>query len=419
MYKKNIAESFTAVLSAACIAVSAGCSATIGEGTRTAMSVDGYDIPAGIFVYYSVQAYDEAVSLLTEQNESGETPTVKDVKGAKIDEIDSADWIQNKATEECVTYAAIQKKFDEVGASLSPEDQDEIDSMAEYYSAYDARNELNGVSTESIRKIAEASFKQKEIFEYYYGIGGEKGVTDEEMKNYFDENYARVKYISVSLVDSEGNPLDEDAQRERRKLAESYAAQINKKSGTLDKMLEVDEVSKEYDEYISAQSTTEALEGVTIQTTTTAAVTTEAEGTTETTTTDPYANERLYQKRTTAAESEEESTETTAESDATKAYNAFNDYIFDSLTLNKAEVYDYDDETLYVVIRGDLRERMTEDGYWTEDYIYQLLQERYFEEYQKMIEDYAAEMTPEKNNSAYRRYAPFKLELEQKQNQNQ
>ncbi|MBR2283065.1 MAG: hypothetical protein IJ874_01415 [Ruminococcus sp.] len=412
---KNI-KKLAAAVSALCLAASTSCSASIGKGTQTALTAGGYDVPAGVFIYYTISEYDSAVSLLSEQNE--DTPTLKDVKNSTIDGLDASDWIQDKATDECITYAAVQKNFDEIDGQLTDEEYDEIDEMAEYYYSIDSRNELNGVSLDSIRRICEASYKQRAVFMHYYGIDSEKGCSEEELKDYFDENYARVKYFTVSLNDDEGNPLDEDGQRERRKLAESYAKQINKKSDDLEKMWELDSASEEYNEYLAAQ-TTAAEDTETEDTTTTAAADAEDEATetTETTTTDPYANERLYQRTTTTTASDDITvdTETTAEeeeSDYTKSYNALNNYIFNELPLNEAQVYEYDDSTLYVIIRGDLRERMTEDDYWTEDYINQLIQTRYYEDYTKYLEDYSSTVTADKNSSAYRRYAPFKLVLE-------
>ncbi len=178
-------------------------------------------------------------------------------------------------------------------------------------------------------------------------------------------------------------------------------------------MLELDEVSKDYDEYIAAQTTT--AEGETTTTTTT--TTTDADAEETTTTTDPYANERLIQKSTTTAaeekeDSENSETEAAEETDYDKNNRLFNEFLFNDITKGKAEIYDFSEDTIYVVIRGDLRERMTEDDYWSEDYISRLQSLRYYDEFIDMLENKADQLNYDKNKSAFRRYAPFKLELE-------
>ncbi len=413
----NFKKITAAAVSAALAASMAGCTPSIGSGSTVAMTVSGYDVPAGLFIYYTIQSFDEASNILKEKN--GEAPEIKDVKNAKIDSMDATDWIQDKALEYCVQYISVLKEFDDINAAggnlaVSDEDMESAESMASYYYNADPRLKENGVSLESMQKMAENSFKEQEIFNYYYGFEGTEGCSEDELKDYFDENFARVKYLSISLTDSEGNKVSADEERKRHKLAEEYAEQINKKSSEMDKMFELDAVSDDYNEYIAAQTTT--AEGETTTTTTT--TTTDAEETT--TTTDPYANERLIQKSTTTAaeekddsdNSETEAAEEAEETDAEKNDRLFNEFLFNDITKGKAEVYDYSEDTIYVVIRGDLRERMTEDDYWSEDYISRLQSVRYYDSFVDMLENKADQLNYDKNKSAFRRYSPFKLELE-------
>ncbi len=55
---------------------------------------------------------------------------------------------------------------------------------------------------------------------------------------------------------------------------------------------------------------------------------------------------------------------------------------------------------------------MTEDDYWSEEYISQIQSVRYYDTFVDMLENKADQMNYDKNKSAFRRYAPFKLELE-------
>lgn len=404
-------KKFIAAATALSVAVTmTACSApTIGHGSSTAIVIDDYEVPAGVFIFYTLNSYYEANSIVSENTSA--TPTVDDVKDSHIDNLEAADWIQNKATEYCANYVAIEKEFDKLGVELTAEELDEVEENLETYSSYEIYTS-NGIGESSIRALLENEVKTKYVFDYYYGFDSENGMSEEELKDYFDDNFARVKYVAISLLDAEGNELDEDGKEEMRELAEKYAKQINSKSDSMDKLFEVDAVQEEYNEYVKEQAA--ALN--TDTTTTTTATTTTATETTTTTTTDPYANEYLMQKNTTSTTAENANegvvTTTTTESASTVSMNKLKDYIFDELELNKADVFDDGADTLYVVIRADLRERMTEDDYWSEDYIYALQNMRYQDDFSDFIEEIAGVMAIDKNKSAYRRYSPFKLTLE-------
>ncbi len=402
-------KKIAAGLSAFAVAAgSFGCTPSVGSGSQTALTADGYEVKSGIFIYYTMQAYDEAVSVISEQNE-GATPTLKEVKNAYIDEVESTDWIQDKAADYCKAFAAVKKEYDNIGGQLSAEDKEEAAQMAEYYFNGDERNSLNGISLDSMKEIAENSYKEEQIFQHYFGFEGEKGCSETELKDYFDENFARVEYVTISLKDPEGNALSEDDARKVRKMAEDYAAQVNKKAKAQDKMFEMDTVKKQYDEYVAAQTTTSPEEALLPETTTTTAA-----ETTETTTTNPHENEMLLQRNTTTTASTEENSDTTETEAAPTDENLskFKDYVFNELPMDTAKVYDYSEDTIYVVIRSDLRERLTEDDLWNETYITNLQQMRYYNDFVKFMEDIADGMTIDKNKSAFRRYAPFKLVLE-------
>lgn len=403
-------KKITAVTAALTLASSlASCTPSIGGGSQTAVTIGGHDIPSGVFIYYTLQGYSEASAII--QGENTTAPEKDEIRNANIDNIDSTSWIQNKATEYCTDFAGIVNEFEAIGGKLTAEQLDEAEKMAQYYYSMDPRLPENGVSLDSMLEIAKSTYMEQEIFKHYYDFDGEKGCSEEELKDYFDENFARIKYVSISLKDESGEKVSPEKERELRKLAADYAKQVNAKTGDLNKMHELDAVSEDYDEYVAANTTTAEGETTTTTTTTTAAT----DEVTTTTTTDPYANERLIQKytTTTAAEtSTETETEAAEESETDKNTRLFNEFIFNKLTRGKAEVYDFSEDTIYVVLRADLRERMTEDDYWSEDYIANIQSVKYYDEFIKFLDEKTNALEIEKNKSAYRRYEPFKLELD-------
>lgn len=415
----NSIKKLGAALTAFSVAATmASCSApTIGGGSATAVTIDGYDIPAGVFIFYSLSAYLEASDIIAEGSETNATPTMEEVEDSHIDNLTAKEWIQNKATDYCSEFVAVEREFEKIQGELTPEDYEIVESQVAQMDQVDIYTK-NGISDESASAIFENERKRTHVFEYYYGFEGEKGMSEEELKDYFDENFARVKYVTMSYLDAEGNELSEADKKEVRELAEEYADRINEEKDTMEKLYIVNEVKEEYSEYVKEKAEELAAKTGTVTTTTTTTTTTNATETTTTTTTDPYENESVVSKYTTTTPEKVEdpaTTTTTTLSAKQKSDIRLNEFIFEELTdYNKAVVLDDEEnDALYVVIRSDLRERMTEEDLWSEDYISALQSLEYSEEFVEYIQELAKSYTAERNKSAYRRYSPFKLDMEQ------
>ena len=418
---KNKNRFAAAALAFAIAAVSTGCSApsgpTIGNGTKNALTIDGYEVPAGIFITYELTAYNTAASQYISSTST--VPTADDIKKFHIEGTDASTWIQDQATEQCRQFVAIEKEFDKINGSLTDEEEEMVNSSIKSLSEADRDfYEKNGVGEDSLKKIAAFEFKVTHLFEHYYGIDKPNGCTEDELKQYYLDNNARVKYIEIKTADSNGNKYDEDTIHDIEKLADSYVKQINAEKNNDAKLAKIDELQEDYTEYAATITTTVSGETTAATTTTTTTTTTDASATTTTTTTDSHANEKIIAKvtTTTAAENSETVTTTPVEkTDAEKASEAFNTKLFGSdMPLYTAEKYQYDDDTIYVIIKADLEERINADDLWTEDFKDTLIQNRYASVFAEWIEEIAKGYTVEKNKSAYKRYEPFdKLDLEQ------
>ena len=401
-------------------AASASCGApeaiTIGKGAQTALTVDGYEVPAGVFIYNELYAYNTAAYELYGQN--GAMPTVDDVKNHQFESMDATDWIQDKATENCLDFVASEKEFEKIGGELTSDELAEIKSFVESNSAQ-AMFADNGVGAESLTKIMTNNYKREAIFKHYYGLDSEKGCTEDELKQYYQDKTTRIKYFSIRMVDDNGDAFGADEKRRLEKMADEYVERINSKSSNNEKLKAIDKCEKEYTEYVekrTAEAEAKAAEEAGETTTTTTTVTTTS-GTTTTTTTDPYENEITVTKRTTTTvdpNASKDVTTTTVSPEAQaseKAYNDYNDYIFEKLGLYKAEKYQYDENTVYIVIKADIKDRMNPGDLWTESNIESLLSERYYDEFEDMMKSITKSYVPEKNSSAYRKFSPFKLNL--------
>lgn len=298
-----------------------------GENTATAMNIDGTDIPAGVYLYYVVTAYNDAMDVLREGGEAfTDCKTTKDVKKimkkADINNEHADVWIQNKAVEYCQTYVAIQREFERLELTLSGEELAGIESgLASSKQFYGDFFRENGIGEDSVRSIITLSYQEDAIWEAYYGKDGSLEIQDQTLYDDYVANHLRVKYIEMPLKDGAGNLLKSDGKAEIEDMANDFLARLAKKSAKeADLMKEFDYLIQENANYVTSLSqaavTTTDENGNTVTTATTAKVTTTEEKTTEETTTTPAAEETGTDETTLPAETTET---TTTESTTTSA----------------------------------------------------------------------------------------------------
>lgn len=228
------------------VAVSfSGCGLT----TRTAGTVDGEDIPAGMYIYflhsalYSLEQQYQYGQLSSEYSESSEVSSVEssvesseepadgsseeadadsssaeaessseesvDTKPATIwdaivENKTAKDYVIDKAYENCAWVIVMEKKAAEYGIELTDEDKA---SMETTYSNNGGKLELEenlnamGVSFSTYERIVKAGLIQAHLKELLYGEESDNAISEEAKKAEYDENYRRVKHILFKTND--------------------------------------------------------------------------------------------------------------------------------------------------------------------------------------------------------------------------
>ena len=201
----------------------AGVGCTAGSGTAYAMTIDGVQVNAGIYIYYSYASYMELTQTLQSENSELDVSDKDVVKEQKMDGVSSEEWIKNKALEYCQRYVAIEKKFEELDLSLTEEENKEISSTIDSFC--DTNGELyekNGIAKSSVQSVLENTYMTNDVFLYYYGLDGEEGTTEDDLKQYYEENNARVRYIKFNLTDGNGEALDDAGKKDMKAKVEDY-----------------------------------------------------------------------------------------------------------------------------------------------------------------------------------------------------
>lgn len=451
MTKLNIKK----IAALGCAAAMLGSLTACGEKTTWGAVIDGVQIPAGVFIYYLDTANYEARQKLNEQTDtsadlslegaaaqSSETVTLP-LYSSQIDGVDSKQWIYDRATELMQEYAAVEAKFDEYGLTLTDDDKqsaqvylDQIwDYAGDYYTSM-------GVSENSYKSIFLNSSKRQKLFETIYSEGGEKAVSDDEIKTYLDENYALINYIDVELKDGEGNLLKSDGKAERMEMLNSYMERYNNGE-------DFDELNAEYVTYYenlkkAAEETAAAEEAANAETADDTAETTaevsqspaeaalpsdDEEVTDETSETEVPAETEASEETTApdeaVSETETSAAETTAadaqttqvgtvESNMTVIEKADRSVpcadvankVFDEMNKGDVQIIETaDGEHYYLVVKLDILE---DDEYFTTARA-SLLSEMKSDDFDGMVSEWTAAQTVEKNADSYKRYDPEKM----------
>lgn len=454
MTKLNIKK----IAALGCAAAMLGSLTACGEKTTWGAVIDGVQIPAGVFIYYLDTANYEAQQKLNEQTDtssdlspegaaaqSSETVTLP-LYSSQIDGVDSKQWIYDRATELMQEYAAVEAKFDEYGLTLSDDDKqsaqvylDQIwDYAGDYYTSM-------GVSENSYKSIFLNSSKKQKLFETIYSEGGERAVSDDEIKTYLDENYALINYIDVELKDGEGNLLKSDGKAERMEMLNSYMERYSNGE-------DFDELNAEYVTYYEnlkkaaeeaaaaaeaanadetaaentaettaevSQSPAEAAlpsddEEVTDETSTETEVSEDTEAAEETTAPDEAVSETETSAAETTAADAQTTQVGTVESNMTVIEKADRtvpcadvaNKVFDEMNKGDVQIIETaDGEHYYLVVKLDILE---DDEYFTTARA-SLLSEMKSDDFDGMVSEWTAAQTVEKNADSYKRYDPEKM----------
>lgn len=404
-----------------------------GADTKWVLQYGDYEARAGIFLYYQMSAYYDAINTIQEENENFDTSDTKALKSATVEDTPIVDWIQNQATERTEVYLEVLKQFDELGLELTEDELSYIDTLTEYYWQYYSETYTqNGIGEQSFKDINTYSYKLNKVFDYYYAEGGVEEIPEQDLKDYYDTHNARVKYICLNSTDTNGSFLSD----EMKSMAEDFLKRAN--SGE-----SFDDLIQEYEDY-KTQLAEEQAEADAETDTTEDTGTIESESVSESneveevevlSTDEEIDNQELSTNNEddtsetedlTIGESET-TTEVTAETEEEDPYP--NEYIIslseDETGTSGSPTYKVnqeifaqsnfgtaflveEDNAYYVVVRYDIWER---DDLWTDDTKSSIRSTLKSDEFNEKMLSSVDTGVLTKNNKAYTRYNPFDMKF--------
>ena len=399
------------------------------DTTWTYRTEDGaYEVTSGMYVGMSISAYNSGYS-------QTDVDTSQPLYDQQIGSVDALTWVQQEVDNLAKKYLAVETKFEEYGLSFTEEEQSYIDSYIEYYWNYlGSSYEDEGCGQESYTKLMTNSFKESQLFYHIYGEGGEREVTEEELRDLFNQQYAHVNIFDVDCSDDEGNPLEghelEIVEERVANLIErldngedfetvkaDYEAEVEAEQAAEEESASSDTSSEETSASESSASSEES------------AASEESSAVSEDTSSSASSETSEISEDASSAESSSSSEETA--SSETSAESSSSDTSSDTETDTDTSVYINTDTTSYPeelvtllmdASAGEYGSWNDEDGtiyVWVrlenddtgfETYRDTILQNEKWEEYTQLEQDWINGMTFVQNDAAIRKHNPKNLE---------
>lgn len=214
----NIAKKAAAFALSALMVVGAGGCA-MGENTKWAAKWENTTVPAGVYLNFMMNEYYNVTEKLTENGEEAPADPLKE----QVDGVSVPDAITAAARDTLIRYVGAERKFDEMGLTISPEEQALQDSMVDAYWSYlETLYTQNGISQESYKLVMGDSSKQQALFTAVYGEGGEREVPESELKAKFESDYAKILVIPLDFSKNEDEQAKKEADEKTRAFIDKY-----------------------------------------------------------------------------------------------------------------------------------------------------------------------------------------------------
>ena len=204
----------------------------------TVGSIGDVEITSGLYLLAQFNAYQSAASLADSDTD---TTSAKSFLKATIttdsDTGDTAvvsDYVAEKTLENLETYAAIETRFDELGGTLTDDEETQADDYADQLMEQngDLYN-ANGIGLETLKRFARIIIKSNDLLDMVYGTDGETPVSDADLTNYIENNMYEIGYYVVPLYNSSTFAFaDDDQITEMVSLAQAAADSANASAQT-------------------------------------------------------------------------------------------------------------------------------------------------------------------------------------------
>ncbi len=211
----------------------------IDQEKQVAMEIGAQQVSETEYVRY---LYDARSNLLGGEEDTAEFWAVKEKDGRT-----RSDLAMDQAEERWIGVKLFAEEFDRLGLFFDAADEEAFNVTLEQeitaaggMTAFREQLLANHYTYDEYKTALYDTMKKERVLVHYFGAGGAQEVPVEELKRHYDENYARIKLIAISKLDSYyGTPLEEaELEANREKAKDAYAsAQRNADPADFDELI--------------------------------------------------------------------------------------------------------------------------------------------------------------------------------------
>ncbi len=221
---KMIKKLLCVALAVAMLLSFAGCSTP-----EVAITVDGKDYATGEYLAYLLDGFQQAYyngGLYYYEQYGTDIWAQEYTYGEDEETVLLDEYLKRAAVDSIIRQKALENKIAEEGVQFDEELTQQVQEMA------DAVTEdvllTYGVNKEHYTAMCMAYYRNElALFLSRYDAGGSSPGAEEDIRQYFDENYLSYKMISISMVDSDGEEYSEEEQEETKDTLQKYLDMYN------------------------------------------------------------------------------------------------------------------------------------------------------------------------------------------------
>ena len=192
--------------------------ACAGGDTTWAAKAGDLTVPAGVYISQVMNAYYTVAAELPQDT--------KDPLKEQIDGVLASDKMISDAKANLNKFIAVEQKFNELGLTMSDADTTLVNQMADSYWQYLGEGyQANGFSKDSYVMMTANDQKRQLIFNAIYGEGGSEAVPEQELKDKFYNDFAKIILIPLNFSQSEDAEQKESDNKKAREIVDKYLKQ--------------------------------------------------------------------------------------------------------------------------------------------------------------------------------------------------
>ncbi|MDP4109304.1 MAG: peptidylprolyl isomerase [Bacillota bacterium] len=140
---------------------------------------------------------------------------------------------KESATSQIILMYTVLDKASELGITLTKEEEQQLKEnkkqnieSAGGMAAYEKALKQSGMTDSLFDKVNRYSFIYDKLSKVLFSEGGPNEPKEDEIRVFFDKNYVTVSHILKKTVDSDGNPIGEEASAKKRAEADALLSKI-------------------------------------------------------------------------------------------------------------------------------------------------------------------------------------------------